>query len=98
MVSQPSFLFGQVPRSNEYLPGSLLSVTVAALVGVFAVLSAQTKDVSVGIFMSIGGLTSLAFGLIHIFAIAADKQTLPEKDEIQVLWVESLLRWVQGST
>ena len=84
MVSQPSFIFGQVPRGDNYLLGSLLSVMVATLVGIFAVLSAKTRDVSVGIFMTMGGFTSMVAGLIHILAIAK-QTTVPEKEELQVI-------------
>ena len=69
MVAQPSFIFGEVNRKGypNYLTGSMLSVTVAAFVGLFLVISSKTKEVPLGIFMTTGGLTSLALGLFHIW-------------------------------
>ena len=69
MVAQPSFIFGEVNRKGypNYLMGSMLSVTVAAFVGLFLVISSKTKEVPLGIFMTTGGLTSLALGLLHIW-------------------------------
>ena len=67
MVSQPSFIFGEVNQGYpDYLLGSMLSVSVAALVGLFLVASSKTKEVPIGIFMTAGGLTSLVMGVIHI--------------------------------
>ena len=68
MVTQPSFMFGEVDRTGypHYLLGSILSVTVAALGGLFLVASSQTKEVPLGIFMTVGGLCSLGLGLLHI--------------------------------
>ena len=68
MVTQPSFIFGEVDRTGypNYLLGSILSMTVAALGGLFLVASSKTKEVPLGIFMTVGGLTSLTVGLLHV--------------------------------
>jgi len=89
LVAQPSFIFGQVPRGESYLLGSLLSLTVAALVGVFTVLSAKTKQVPVGIFMTVGGVTSLISGLAHCLII--QKDMTPSLEELKLLCLMAFL-------
>jgi len=84
MVSQPSFIFGEVNQGYpDYLLGSMLSVSVAALVGLFLVASSKTKEVPIGIFMTAGGLTSLVMGVIHIGVFPL--QEIPDAKHIALL-------------
>ena len=65
LVSQPTFIFGNVPKGPQYILGVSLSISVAACSGIFSVLSAKCKDVPNDIFMLKGGLMSMAVGLTY---------------------------------
>jgi len=89
LVAQPSFIFGQVPRSDSYLLGSMLSLSVAAMVGLFTVLSAKCKQVPIGIFMTAGGATSLVLGLGY--CIVVQKDMTPSLEEVKFLCLMAFL-------
>ena len=65
LVSQPTFIFGNVPKGPQYILGVSLSISAAACSGMFAVLSAKCKDVPNDVFMLKGGLMSMAVGLTY---------------------------------
>ena len=94
MVAQPSFIFGDdASRGDNYILGVELALLLAALVGIFNVLSAKYKEVPTGIFMTIGGLTSLILGLIHCFKQSQDgNNLLPDTfQQLPVLCIMSIL-------
>jgi len=68
LVSQPSFIFGQLsatPREEYYTLGAVLALIGAIAGGLFPVLMAKCKDVPSCFYMAAGGAVSLIVGAIH---------------------------------
>ena len=66
-VSQPSFIFGSIPKTPFYYVGASMALTVALGAGIFTVLSAKCKDVPTEVFMMAGGVFSLFVGPTFCF-------------------------------